>query len=449
MATITAGLIRVTILFVLSMMIVPCIALEPAWKFTYGERELNSVAVAPDGSSVVAGTGKVVLLSKNGTLLANEPFGEVIAQSGDGSTIVSVYSSSVASTVYLFKMNKDDSGNLFLQKLWENTHPDLVGSVAISDKGEYIALSAVNNGISVYEGKTGKRLGYSDKYASLIAISGKGLTIAGISPSQGLRVYNTRGTSTKKFDITMAGQPNNLLMNTSGDKVVFNSGPQIIAFNLSNGSEYWKTRSSGDINRLAMTPVGSSIVAGTENGAIEFYDADGRLMWVYSNNGTGSGKAIRSIALTRDGSKIIAGSIDGKVICLDSDGNLTWIYETSKDPIRLVAIAADGSLAVASTENTLYAFSTESLGTQPKGKATATKTTVPTVTAKVSSVTSLDIRISPGVSVSTPQKNTMETPTVTITEYSIVRKATQSPLGEVGCVTALLITIFFISRKKC
>lgn len=197
-----------------------------------------------------------------------------------------------------------------------------------------------------------------------------------------------------------------------------------------------------------MTPVGSSIVAGTENGAIEFYDADGRLMWVYSNNGTGSGKAIRSIALTRDGSKIIAGSIDGKVICLDSDGNLTWIYDTAKDPIRLVAIAADGSLAVASTENTLYAFSTESQGTQPKGKATAIKTTVPTVTAKVSSVTSPDIRSSPGVSVSTPQKNTMETPTVTITEYSIVRKATQSPLGEMGCLTAILITIFIISRKN-
>jgi len=446
MATIHAGIIQVTILFVLSMIIVPCIAVEPAWTFTDGERELNGVAVAPDGSSVVVGTGKVVLLAKNGTLLANEPFGEIIAQSGDGSTIVSAYSSSVASTVYLFKKNKDASGHLFLQKIWENTLPDLISSIAISDKGDYIALSAVNKGITVYNGKTGKRLGYSDKYASRIAISARGLTIAGISPSQGLRVYNPQGMSTKKYDITLAGQPNNLLMDASGDKVVFNSGPQIIAFNLSDGSEYWKTRSSGDINKLAMTPTGSNIVAGIENGAIEFYDAEGNLKWTYSNTGTGTRKAIRSVALTRDGSKIIAGSVDGKVILLDSDGNLTWMYDTAKDPVRLVAIAADGSLAVASTENTLYAFSTESRGTQPNRKTTSTK--IPTVTSEDSSVTSPEIRSTPGVSISTQQKNIMETPTVTITEYSVIRKATQSPLGEMGCITALIILVFHIAGNN-
>jgi WD40 repeat protein len=445
MTTINAGIIRVTILFFLWMIIVPCIAIEPAWTFTYGEREIKSVAVAPDGSSVVAGTGKVILLAKNGTLLASEPFGEIIAQSRDGSTIVSTYSSVVSSTVYLFKKKTDASGNLVLQKTWETTRPDLIGSFAVSDKGDRIVFSMLNEGIYIYSGNTGKRLGHSDTSASLIAISADGVKLAG-STNEGLRVYNYAGTIIKKYYISPTGKPNSFLMSSDGSKVVYNVGPHIIAFNLNNGTEFWRERSSGNVNMLAMTPSGSKIVAGIENGAIEFYDAKGNLTWTYSNNGTGSRQAIKAVALTRDGSKIIAGSVEGKIILLDSTGNLLWTYDTAKDPIQQVAIAADGSLAVAAGGNTLYAFSGQR-GSQPKGVGTSIKTPLPTGTSEVASVTSPEPRGTPDVIQTTLLSSVPATPAVTLTEYSVIQKKTQSPVDEITIIMALMITAFFALRK--
>lgn len=444
MATIKSWFVPVIILVFFWMTILPCAAIEPAWKFSYGDREIGDIAVAPDGSTVVAAAGKVLLLSNNGTQLSNEPFGEIIAQSRDGSTIVSSYSSSVSSTVYLFKKKKDASGNYYLQKQWDATFPQKVLSFAVSDNGDRISFCTVSKGIYVYSGKTGKRLGYSDKFSSLIAISAKGGTISGISLAEGLRVFNYLGTTVKRYTVSMAGQPTSFLMNSNGDMVVFDAGPHIIAFNLKNGTEFWKVRSSGNVNTIDMIPSGSAIAVGTENGIIELYDTEGNLTWKYSHNS----KAIRSVALTRDGSKIIAGSIDGKILLLDSAGNLSWSYDTQTDSIRQVAIAADGSLAVAAGENLLYAFSTTAQDVPTKGPGTPLKTSTPGNISGYTSAAAQETSNSPKFTSSTPRKTVSESPTVTMTEYSIVRKVTQSPVNEIICIAALIVVVFIYSRKK-
>ncbi len=439
---IKSWLIPLIILF--WIMVIPCGAIEPAWKFTFSEREIGNIAVAPDGSTITAGTGKVLLLSKNGTVLSNEPFGDIIAQSRDGSTIVSAYSSVVSSTVYVFKKKTDANGNPILQKQWEATQPDRISSFAISDKGDRIAFSLGGKGITVYDGNTGKRLGHSDKYSDLIAMSGRGATISGISIAQGLRVYNLIGYAIKKYDITLAGKPTSFLMTSQGDIVVFNAGPQIIAFNLSEGSESWRVRSSGDVNMLDMTPSGSAITAGTENGIIELYSATGNLTWAYSN----SGKAIKAVALTRDGLKIIAGSIDGKIVLLDSAGNVSWLYDTKGDSVTKVAIAADGSLATAVGQNSIYAFSTAGQGTRTRETGTKKTTTAATLIPGNTSAPSSTTASTPIFTISTPGKTALQTPTVAETEYSVVRKATQSPLEEMTGIAALLVVLLiFVTRK--
>jgi WD40 repeat protein len=440
---IKSGFFSLIILIILWLAVFPCTAIEPAWTFADGERKIGDIVVAPDGSTVVAGIERVVLLSQNGTVLAKEPYGDIVAQSRDGSSIVTAYSSSGSSTVYLFKEKTDASGNPTLQKMWEATTPDTVGSFAVSDNGDRIGFSTGgSSGVYVYNGTTGTRIGYSNEYSSLITISGNGNTIAGITSGQGLKVYNSSGdfmnyssrdfmnyssgNFIKKYDITLSGQPNSFLMDTKGSIVVFNTGPHIIAFNLSEGTELWKSKSSSDVNMLAMIPSGKYIVAGTENGTIDYYDAKGNLTWTYySNSGTGSGQAIKAVALTRDGSKIVAGSADGKILLLDSAGNLLWMYNTGRDKIGKVAIAADGSLAVAAGDNTLYAFSIGKKSIQ-------------------------SIQSTPRATVSTKHSVVPETPTITMTEYSIIRKATQSPLEEMTTIIALLavLVLCFVLRDK-
>jgi len=430
---IKSGFVPITILIILGLVIFPCKAIEPAWTFADDGRKIGDIVIAPDGSSVAAAMGRVVLLSQNGTVLAKEPYGENMAQSRDGSSIVTAYSSAVS----LFKKNTDITGDPVLEKIWEAVSPDRVISFAVSASGERIAISSGGvSGVDVYNGTTGDRIGHSNEYSSLIAISDDGNRIAGISTINGLKVYNASGefmnissegfmnTSggdlVKKYEFALSRQPNSFLMDTEGTIVVFNAGPQIIAFDISKGAELWKQRSASDVNMLAMTPYGMHIVAGTENGTVECYDVKGDLKWTYySNSGTGSGQAITAIAVARSGSKIVAGSADGKILLLDPEGKLLWTYNTGKDGIEKVAIAADGSFAVAAGDHTLYAFTNTRKST----------TTVPVSTQKP---VSIPVTL---------------TPFINMTEYTIIRKATQSPLEGMAGIAALLIVVSFILRK--
>jgi WD40 repeat protein len=197
------------------------------------------------------------------------------------------------------------------------------------------------------------------------------------------------------------------------------------------------------VNMLAMTSTGYRIVAGTDNGTVEFYDATGTLSWtIYSNTGTGSGQAIKAVALTNDGSKIIAGSYDGKVLLINATGNPIWTYTTAKDPIRRVAVAADGSLAVAASDTTIYAFTTGHQDSRQYSMMTPIKTTISAVSSQITSThaetpTTVLVTVPPSVS---------ETPSVTMTEYSVIRKATQSPLDGIAIMFGLLVLLLVLRR---
>jgi outer membrane protein assembly factor BamB len=180
---------------------------------------------------------------------------------------------------------------------------------------------------------------------------------------------------------------------------------------------------------LAMNPTGTHIVAGTDNGTVDCYDAEGNLNWIYySNSGTGSGQAIQAVAVARYGTKIVAGSVDGKILLLDSAGRLLWTYNTGKEKISKAAIAADGSLAVAAGDDTLFAFFTDK-------RSTNRVTVSPQQSA------------SPQQSVSPQESVVKKTLTVNMTEYAIIRTATQSPLEGMAGIAALLIVVIFISRR--
>lgn len=428
--------------------VIPCLAVEPVWTYSDENRKFEDIAVAPDGSSVVAGAGKVLFLSGEGTILANEPFGDRLIQSKDGSTIVTEYSSTVSSTIYLFKKKTDAGGNQILQKIWDAQQPDKVVSFAVSDNGERIACSAGTNDIYVLDGSTGTRLGNDENLSSRVAISGRGTTIAGISFSQGVKFFDSRGGFVKEYDIPLSGQTNSLLIDTNGSLIVFNTGMNIYAANISNESDVWKTENPSEVNCLAMTPAGDIIVAGTTNGTVDFYDRKQNLSWTYySNSGTESGQAIKSVSMTQDGSRIITGSIDGKVILFNETGSPLWIYKTRNKPIKKVAIAADGSLAIASGDDAMYAFSMDDAEGSPENPVPSRSAPLPTS----SSGKPLTGSAEPGNTTTIPVLRTPsavpKTPATIMTEYSVIHKATQSPHNGTAGIVALLILFFIIKRQ--
>jgi outer membrane protein assembly factor BamB len=448
MNSLNSRIVSIIIFFSLCLVVVPCMAIEPTWTVGETGNTIESLVVAPDGSSVVAGAGKVLLFSQDGTLLAKEPFGELIIQTRDGSSIVTAYSSMYSSTIYLFKKVKGEGGKPTLQKVWETNQPDKAVSIAISDTGDRVASAAGGGGVYIFNGKTGSILWHNTtQYSALIAMAAKGSPIAGIFPGEGLKLYSSTLKFPKKFDISVTDTPKSFFVTANGGFAVFNDAQKVVAIGLGNGSELWKRRASGDVNMLAMTPEGDHIVAGTEIGTIDLYDAKGNLTWTYNSAiGTGNGQAIEAVAVTQDASRILAGSFDGKIILLDSAGNPLWIYNTTKDHIRHVAVAADGSLAVASGDNKLYAFSMG--GVKSTAKAASFATPLPTTLSISASPASSE---SPGTTMTAPamlQTLVTKTPTATITEYSVVRTATKSPLPGITGIASLLIVLFLISRNN-
>jgi len=230
----------------------------------------------------------------------------------------------------------------------------------------------------------------------------------------------------------------------------FNAGPYIIGVNVSNGSEIWKIRSSGDVNMLAMTPPGNNIAAGTKSGAIELYDLNGTLKWMHNaNSGEGSGHGINAVALTNDGSTIIGGSIDGKIFFLNSTGNLLWTYDTGGASIGKATIAADGSLAAFASENTIYVFDTGQQRIVSEGGPVTSGTVIPrTFPSGMYSTTLPDASHTPEIVRTTTRSAVPSTITVTLTEYSVIRKSTQSPINELTGIAVVLLLVFLVSRKN-
>jgi WD40 repeat protein len=190
-----------------------------------------------------------------------------------------------------------------------------------------------------------------------------------------------------------------------------------------------------------MTPSGSGILAGTENGNVDLFDEYGNLSWSYASNpGNKQAAGITCVALSKEGTVAAAGSYDGKIFALNSKGVELWSNQT-KDHIRHIAMSADGTLIVATGEETVYAFSTS-----PQS-IPVVRTTVYTLTPALSqSVTTVPANSS------TQKPETRQTTTRAITalptEYSVIRTSTQSPLPGIIPLGGILVALLMVMRRR-
>ena len=344
---------------------------EPDWNYSQPDGEIGGLAVSPKGDLIVAGAGKVLFFSRDGTLLAQEPFGSDVRMTADGKYTASVYSS----TIYYFE-NPLPAGSPDQQKvtkLWDFELSEQIYSFDMNRDGSLIAGQTLGKNLFVLNTKTRVARGNTKVTDSVIKISGGG--IIGISAGK-IHTYSTSGNLSRTEDVTTNSVPRFLVI-PSGSSVVFSDGQAIRRVNIYNGTERWKQQVSGAVSALSITPGGSLIVAGTETGNIAGFDADGNLSWSYSSNPENRQSAgITCSAVSDKGETIAAGTADGKILFLDSRGDLTGSY-AAREYIRHIAVSADGSVVAAASDEGLYVFSPGSSPSVPVATPSRTLTGTP------------------------------------------------------------------------
>lgn len=428
--------ISLTLLFL--FFIVPVAsAAEPIWTYASKGDEIGGVSISSDGSAIAVAAGKIWQFSRNGTLLGKEPFGEQVVFSRDGSSLVSSYSS----TLFLFKRNSSlKESEPLLEKIWDISLPATVQSIDISDDGNTIVASIDSAGTYIFS-STGKIVGSDKRYNKLIRVSSSGTRIAGVSTGV-LCQYSRAGICSKSDAEIVGSQPDVMELTSDGIIAIFNDDQRVRSVFLNNKTLRWSKRATGDVTSLAITPDGSKILVGVDNGNIDLFDDLGNISWSYASNPTNKQAAgITSVALSKDASVAVAGSHDGKIFALNSKGEVIWSNQT-KDHITHIAMSADGLFVVATGDYSVYAFS---VSAQPPPTVrtpikTATRAPAQSVTTVQENITTQK-PLTPGFSEGTGDI------TAVPTEYSVIRTSTQSPLDGFVSLAGLFVALLLAMRR--
>ena len=429
-------------IFIGVLLQIPCVqAVEPAWNYSRAGTEIGGVAVSPDGDLIAVGAGRVLFLTRNGTLLAEEPFGRDVRMTADGKHTASAY----ASTLYYFQ-NPLPSGSADQQrpvKLWDYELSDQIGSFDMNRDGSLIAGQTIRKNLFIMDTKARIGRGNTKVTDSVVKISGSG--VIGLSAAK-IHTYSKTGNLTRTENLTTNWEPRFLVL-PSGSTAVFSDGQAIRSVNTYDGKQRWKRQVSGAVTTLSMMPGGSLIVAGTETGNIAGINANGNISWSYSSNPENSQTAgITCSAVSDKGTVIVAGTADGKILFLNSKGELTGSY-TAREYIRHIAMNTDGSVVAATSDERVYAFAP---GSQPRVTPSPSRTgTIVTTNVAPSPAQTLVFSTiqTPGSSPSEPAPSATN-PTEIPTTYSVIRTATQSPPALITLLASFALVMAIFRRKR-
>jgi hypothetical protein len=426
-------LICIGIVFLLST---PAMAISATWTYSEPGTTIGGISVSSNGDSVAVAAGKIWLLSGKGSLLDKEPFGDNVVFTPDGTTLISSY----ANTIYQFKRIKTPNATQSpLEKLWDASLPATIRSIDVSNDGKTIVTSLDSSGTYVYS-STGQMVGGSKRYSSLIRVSSNGGRIVGVS--QGfLCIFSRTGTGacSKSEDDVVGSTPDEMILTTTGNIAVFNDDQNVRSVFVNNKTVRWTQRATGDVTSIAMTPSGSKIFVGTENGHVDLFDERGNLSRIYPavSGDNQSVKKINCVSTSKDGSVTAAGSSDGKIFALNSLGKEIWTNQTH-DNVKHIAVSDDGSLVVATGDHTVYAFSKTPVSTsRPQIVPAATLSDI--LTDSGPDITPIDLPVEEIATI--PPDSAAPTP------YSVIHTSEKSP-SSLSITFIVLLMVILIRPGK-
>jgi WD40 repeat protein len=329
---------RLLLILVLSCILIPAgLAAGPLWivPSSPGE-ELSTVAISHDGSTIVAGGGQLIAISRDGTKLWSGWSGTTLGLSRDGRYIVTFQ----GQTVRLFARQ----GTM----LWDQPLGNGVADVSISPDAQIIAAGGGNTVQSWYNSGAGLGKNVTETVHHIRLSPVKDQVI--VTTAKALRSFNVSFVP-NWYDDTIS--PGIVEISGDGTGIVIPNGNHVRMYH-GSGTLLWdRSFPGGNIISLAYSDDGSTIVAGRDDTTFLVFDRDGTLLV------TGhAGAWVTSVGVSDDGSTIATGSIDNQVRIFNRQGEQLLAYQT-KSPIRSrsVAVSGDGSLIVAVDLSNVYGFS--------------------------------------------------------------------------------------------
>lgn len=266
----------------------------PVWDLGANDA-VGSVAIARDGSTVVAGAGPVVyLLNREGDVLWKAAVGSKVNGVGispEGSRI-----GVAADKLYLF----DREGNL----LWTEKTTYVYHSVALSSNGTYVAAGCDNGAVYLFDRNKKTLWDYdmgTDSYG--IAISDNGRIVAVGCDDQGVYYLNSRQGESWSYGTGKCVK--GIALTPDGRFVAAGSYDRCVYLSTGEGEHLWKYPTRDAVLSTALT-----------NEAREVFAASGKTVFILDRTGAEIQKIaidgrVESIAATPDGSLLVVGGGDG------------------------------------------------------------------------------------------------------------------------------------------
>jgi len=266
----------------------------PLWELGANDA-VSSVAVAQDGSAIVAGAGSTVyLLDREGHVLWRNAAGSRVQ--GVGISPEGSHIGVAADKLYLF----DREGNL----LWAEKTTFIYRSVALSSNGMYVAAGCDNGAVFIFDRNKKQLWDYdmgTDSYG--IAISENGRRIAIGCDNQGVYLLNSREGESWSYGTGKLVK--GIALTLDGRFVAAGSYDRCVYLSTGEGEHLWKYPTENAVFSTALT-----------NEANRVFAASGRTVFVLDRTGAevqkiGLNGRAESVAVTSDGSFLVVGGGEG------------------------------------------------------------------------------------------------------------------------------------------
>ncbi len=313
------------------------------WKREIGYT-VRDIDITANGEYIIVGSfdNRVYLYDRQGTMLWSYLTGNTVrdvAITFDGKYMAA---GSYDRFVYFF----DTEGNL----LWRFRTGNSVRDVSISADGEYVLVGS-NDRKAYLINRHGELLWSYETGAAVytVAISLKGEYAAFGSYDRKVYLFNLKGE--KLWEYQTGSAVRDVEITSRGKYVAAGSYDRNLYFFNREGRLLWKRTKRESVEKVAISPKGDEIAAGAE-GEVSLFNREGALLWKQS---TGL-YDIRGLEISTAGGSIICGTRDNELLYFEKGGRLLWRYKTPQW-VETVAVGAKGRYIAAGLRNgTIYLF---------------------------------------------------------------------------------------------
>ncbi len=342
------------IFLILSLLLVPCMAINPSWGFVTGKNSpISDIKVSPNGEIVAATDGSLYLLNSTPQELVSKGLTAYSIDITDNSSLIAIAADQVCML--------DRKGN----HLWCNNELGKVRTIRIaqnasriyvvSDVGKIYCLDRSGQILWTRVAGTPVHDMAITPTGSFVVVSSDGGRVNAFNENGGARFTREQNNAIYLFALAI-GKGNYVL---GGEE--YGNGGKVDLFT-SGGRKLWEYVTDGMIEDIAISNNGSFVAAIDKNlllnrkGTLYYFSINrtvdqGTLLWKFPYQ-----SPLSCFAMNEDASLLFLGSMDGNIIAMGSSGTILWKYDLG-DSVTSISITPSGDHIAAGTEGgIIYLF---------------------------------------------------------------------------------------------